>query len=74
MTNKRLFLAVACRGKSNKRMINLNKYKEDFEKLGINNKDEQLEIINSLMRFAIIAQNNYNERYKNYEEERGASV
>ena len=55
-------------------MINLNKYKEDFENLGIYNKDEQLEIINSLMRFAIIAQNNYNEKHKDDEEERSANI
>ena len=62
------------RAKSDRRMINLNKYKEDFENLGIYNKDEQLEIINSLMRFAIIAQNNYNEMHKDDEEERSANI
>ncbi len=55
-------------------MINVDKYKEELLELGIHNKEEQLEVLNSLMRFAIIAQNNYNEKHNYYEEERSISV
>ena len=41
-------------------MIDIKKYQEDFDKLGINDEKEQLEILNSLLRLAIIMQDNYN--------------
>jgi hypothetical protein len=44
-------------------MIDIKKYQEDFDKLGINDKKEQLEILNSLLRLAIIMQDNYNNIY-----------
>lgn len=43
-------------------MIDTKKYKEDFDKLGINDEKEQAEILNSLLRLAIIMQNNYNKQ------------
>lgn len=53
--------AAAERQKSDKRM-NIKKYNDDFIKLGISNIEEQVEIFNSLLRLAIIAQNNYNKQ------------
>lgn len=41
-------------------MLDIKKYKEDFDKLGIYDEQEQLEILNSLLQLAIITQNNYN--------------
>jgi len=41
-------------------MIEVNNYKEEFRELGITDREQQVEIINSLLRFAIIAQNDYN--------------
>ena len=55
-------------------MINIDKYKEEFSRLEIYNKEDQLEILNSLMRFAIIAQNNYYEKHKYDGEERSVSL
>ena len=55
-----MLLAAAERQKSDKRMINLNKYQKDLNQLGITNKEQQIEVLNSLLRFAIIAQNDYN--------------
>ena len=45
-------------------MIDTKKYKEDFDKLGIIDEKEQVEILNSLLRLAIIIQNNYNKQNK----------
>ena len=58
--------AAAERQKSDKRM--LNKYIEDLNQLGITNKEQQIEILNSLLRFAIIAQNNYKKINRKNEE------
>ena len=41
-------------------MLDIKKYKEDFDKLGIYDEQEQLEILNSLLQLAIITQNNNN--------------
>lgn len=48
------------RGNFPKRMLDIKKYKEDFDKLGIYDEQEQLEILNSLLQLAIITQNNNN--------------
>lgn len=61
-----MLLAAAERQKSDKRM--LNKYIEDLNQLGITNKEQQIEILNSLLRFAIIAQNNYKKINRKNEE------
>ena len=52
------------RGNFPKRMLDIKKYKEDFDKLGIYDEQEQLEILNSLLQLAIITQNNYNNIYQ----------
>ena len=51
-------------GKFSERMLEIKKYKEDFDKLGIYDEQEQLEILNSLLQLAIITQNNYNNIYQ----------
>ena len=45
-------------------MLDIKKYKEDFDKLGIYDEQEQFEILNSLLQLAIITQNNYNNIYQ----------
>jgi hypothetical protein len=50
-------------------MLDIKKYKEDFDKLGIYDEQEQLEILNSLLQLAIITQNNYNQTYHSYDED-----
>lgn len=56
-------------------MINYNEYLDDLIELGITDKEEQVEVINSLLRFTIIAQNNYNKiNAENEEEKRNCSL
>ena len=62
------------RGKFPKRMLDIKKYKEDFDKLGIYDEQEQLEILNSLLQLAIITQNNYNNIYQDSDDKDNSTI
>lgn len=62
------------RGKFPQRMLDIKKYKEDFDKLGIYDEQEQLEILNSLLQLAIITQNNYNNIYQDSDDKANSTI
>ena len=62
------------RGNFPKRMLDIKKYKEDFDKLGIYDEQEQLEILNSLLQLAIITQNNYNNIYQDSDDKANSTI
>ena len=51
-----------------------NQVKEDFDKLGIYDEQEQLEILNSLLQLAIITQNNYNNIYQDSDDKANSTI
>ena len=55
-------------------MLDIKKYKEDFDKLGIHDEQEQLEILNSLLQLAIITQNNYNNIYQASDDKANSTI
>lgn len=55
-------------------MLGIKKYKEDFDKLGIYDEQEQLEILNSLLQLAIITQNNYNNIYQDSDDKDNSTI
>ena len=55
-------------------MLEIKKYKEDFDKLGIYDEQEQLEILNSLLQLAIITQNNYNNIYQDSDDKANSTI
>ena len=61
-------------GKFSERMLDIKKYKEDFDKLGIYDEQEQLEILNSLLQLAIITQNNYNNIYQDSDDKANSTI
>lgn len=55
-------------------MLDIKKYKEDFDQLGIYDEQEQLEILNSLLQLAIITQNNYNNIYQDSDDKDNSTI
>ena len=55
-------------------MLDIKKYKEDFDKLGIYDEQEQLEILNSLLQLAIITHNNYNNLYQDCDDKDNSTI
>ena len=55
-------------------MLDIKKYKEDFDKLGIYDEQEHSEILNSLLQLAIITQNNYNNIYQDSDDKDNSTI